>query len=353
MRFRVRASLIGLLVAACIAVAGTVGAVTASAHTGQIAISCAKVSFSFASFPTHGKNQVNLHVSVDGHSSSSQESFYGSSYSTDIQLNLANTGNHTVTASADWRVDGGGNAGPVTQQISCGSPPCGHNGSGSYGSGGSGNNCTPPPCKHDCTPPPVTPPTPPVVPTPPTPPADLGVQKMVDNPTPSIGDMVTYTIITTNHGPGTAVNAQISDPIPAGLELLSLNALDDPVHCTITGGVGAQMVMCSYGDMANGQVMTLHVTARVDQAGTWPNTVCESEDVADQNQQANGCSTATITVNTPPAATPPAATPPAPKPAPAPKPPHKAKPPVKHHKPAPKPKHHPKHKKAVAPPTTL
>src|SRR5207244_11559024 len=47
--------------------------------------------------------------------------------------------------------------------------------------------------------------------------ADLAVQKSVNNPTPNVGDTITFTITLTDNGPNSASNVQLSDPFPAGL----------------------------------------------------------------------------------------------------------------------------------------
>ena len=49
--------------------------------------------------------------------------------------------------------------------------------------------------------------------------ADLGLAKTVSNRTPNVGDMVAFTITLSNKGPDTATNVQVSDPLPAGLDV--------------------------------------------------------------------------------------------------------------------------------------
>lgn len=50
--------------------------------------------------------------------------------------------------------------------------------------------------------------------------ADVEITKLVSNPTPKYGDEITWTIRVTNNGPDTAVNVQVTDIIPQGLELV-------------------------------------------------------------------------------------------------------------------------------------
>lgn len=51
--------------------------------------------------------------------------------------------------------------------------------------------------------------------------ADLGVSKIVDDPTPAVGATVTFTITLTNAGPDTATNVFVNDVIPPGLSFVS------------------------------------------------------------------------------------------------------------------------------------
>ena len=55
--------------------------------------------------------------------------------------------------------------------------------------------------------------------------ADLLVNKGVDNATPNVGDIITFTIDVTNNGPDVANNVEITDQLPAaGLGFISSNA---------------------------------------------------------------------------------------------------------------------------------
>src|SRR5262249_13401208 len=54
--------------------------------------------------------------------------------------------------------------------------------------------------------------------------ADLVLTKQVDNATPNVGDTITFTVGIQNLGPNDATGVLISDPLPAGLMLVS----DDP-----------------------------------------------------------------------------------------------------------------------------
>ena len=45
---------------------------------------------------------------------------------------------------------------------------------------------------------------------------DLELDKSVDNPTPNVGDNVTFTLTVTNDGPDGATNVVVTDQLPAG-----------------------------------------------------------------------------------------------------------------------------------------
>jgi len=56
---------------------------------------------------------------------------------------------------------------------------------------------------------------------------DLTIAKTVDDPTPNIGQTITFTLVVTNAGPDIATNVTVADPVPAGFTY---------VAASITGG---------------------------------------------------------------------------------------------------------------------
>jgi len=50
--------------------------------------------------------------------------------------------------------------------------------------------------------------------------SDLELIKLVDEPTPNIGDVVTFTIEVTNNGPAPAANVVVTDAVPNGEQSL-------------------------------------------------------------------------------------------------------------------------------------
>ena len=47
--------------------------------------------------------------------------------------------------------------------------------------------------------------------------------KTVSNPTPNVGDPITFTVTLTNQGPDAATGVQVTDLLPAGLSFVSAN----------------------------------------------------------------------------------------------------------------------------------
>ena len=120
--------------------------------------------------------------------------------------------------------------------------------------------------------------------------ADLTVTKSVDNPIPSEGDTIVYTVHVTNGGPGNTTGVEVTDQLPTGVTWVSDDSGDD-----YDAGTG----LWSVGDLANADTATLHVTATVD-TGTAGSTITNTAQVtaSDQNDpdQDNNTDTATIRV---------------------------------------------------------
>src|SRR5262249_45956950 len=85
--------------------------------------------------------------------------------------------------------------------------------------------------------------------------ADLAIVKRVSNPTPNVGDTITLTVTLTNNGPADASGVQVTDPLPAGLSLLTFN----PSQGTYTEATGVWDV----GSLGRDATATLTLTARV------------------------------------------------------------------------------------------
>jgi uncharacterized repeat protein (TIGR01451 family) len=131
-------------------------------------------------------------------------------------------------------------------------------------------------------------------------PADLELSKVVDRAQIVVGDTVTFAVTLANLGPATATGVQITDAIPADLEVVdsavSVGALD------LATGVW------SLDTLAPGATATLTLTVGADEAGTFTNTVevTASERPDPDSTPGNGdpteddWSSATVTVVTAP-----------------------------------------------------
>jgi uncharacterized repeat protein (TIGR01451 family) len=131
-----------------------------------------------------------------------------------------------------------------------------------------------------------------------TPDADIGVTKS-DSPDPvSVGSNLTYTMVVTNHGPGPAPDAALSDRLPTGVTLVSMSTTRG--SCSLAAGV----VGCSFGTLFLNETATVTIVVRVDSAGTLTNTAGVSTSVSDPNVGNNQVATAQTTAQgpfTPPA----------------------------------------------------
>jgi uncharacterized repeat protein (TIGR01451 family)/fimbrial isopeptide formation D2 family protein len=83
-------------------------------------------------------------------------------------------------------------------------------------------------------------------------PADVAIVKTVTPALVLVSDLVTYTLVVSNNGPGLAQNVIVTDALPAGLTLVS------------AGGnpISTNPLIWPLGDLLAGQVVTLQVVAR-------------------------------------------------------------------------------------------
>ncbi|MEI8306987.1 MAG: DUF11 domain-containing protein, partial [Chloroflexales bacterium] len=110
--------------------------------------------------------------------------------------------------------------------------------------------------------------------------ADLSVRKTVDNPTPNVGDIVTFTIAVANAGPSNATGVAISEPLPAGLTFVS----DTPSQGSYDPATGVWMI----GGIAIGNVVTLDLRVQVSGVGPYTNIAAISRsDQYDPNDKNN------------------------------------------------------------------
>ena len=116
--------------------------------------------------------------------------------------------------------------------------------------------------------------------------ADLVLGQSVSNPTPNVGDTVTFTVTLTNQGPDTATGVSISDLVPAGLSVVSAT----PTQGTYNPGTGVWTV----GTLPTTSPQTLVIQATVVSPNAETNTATvSSADEFDPNA-ANNSAAATV-----------------------------------------------------------
>ncbi len=106
---------------------------------------------------------------------------------------------------------------------------------------------------------------------------DLTATKTADASPVSAGSQIGFTITVSNsddQGTGTAHDVTLNDPLPAGSDL-AWSIDDQPAGnpCSITGSAGSQTLECSFGDMAPGDSVSVHVVSDTSKAdcSTLPN----------------------------------------------------------------------------------
>jgi uncharacterized repeat protein (TIGR01451 family)/fimbrial isopeptide formation D2 family protein len=97
----------------------------------------------------------------------------------------------------------------------------------------------------------------------------------------------TYTLTYTNNGPSTSHDATVTDTLPSGV---NIDSVDDP-NCTTQSGV----VTCSEGTMTVGQTGTVHIAVTATDVGGQDDAATVSADEPDPNP-ANNAAAAGLTV---------------------------------------------------------
>ncbi|RMG57565.1 MAG: DUF11 domain-containing protein, partial [Gammaproteobacteria bacterium] len=122
---------------------------------------------------------------------------------------------------------------------------------------------------------------------------DIAVTKVVDNAGPSTGSNVTYTITVVNNGPSAATGVTISEDLP--LDNVSMTYVSHSASKgTFTPGTPGTW---SIGNLANGETVTLQLTATVNIAsGSIVNTASVSAVNEPDSDNTNDSDDATITI---------------------------------------------------------
>jgi uncharacterized repeat protein (TIGR01451 family) len=114
--------------------------------------------------------------------------------------------------------------------------------------------------------------------------ADVSILKTQLLDTVTTGQQEQYTLTVKNNGPTTASGVAVSDPMPAGVT---------PNSATTTTGsctVAAPNVNCALGDMLNGAIATITITATTSGTGSVTNTGTVSSSTFDPNPSNNSSS---------------------------------------------------------------
>jgi uncharacterized repeat protein (TIGR01451 family) len=113
--------------------------------------------------------------------------------------------------------------------------------------------------------------------------ADLAIAKGVDNPTPTVGLNVTFTVTLSDNGPDAATNVTVADLLPAGLTFVSAT----PSQGTYNNSSGVWTV----GTVTTAALQTLQILATVN---SLPSSNTASITHADQFDPNLGNNTATV-----------------------------------------------------------
>jgi uncharacterized repeat protein (TIGR01451 family) len=81
---------------------------------------------------------------------------------------------------------------------------------------------------------------------------DIQITKRASAPSVHVGDRITYTLVVTNNGPGTATGVTVSDPLPAEVEFVSVSSTQGP--CT-----GGRVISCDLGTITPGGSVTITI----------------------------------------------------------------------------------------------
>src|SRR5262249_40837594 len=117
--------------------------------------------------------------------------------------------------------------------------------------------------------------------------ADLQVSKTVSNPTPNVGDTVTFTVTLADLGPDAATNVTVQDLLPAGLTFVSATPSQ--------GGYSSATGVWTVGTVTTATPQTLQIQATVADPGAGTNTASVSQSDQFDPVTTNNSDDATVT----------------------------------------------------------
>jgi len=124
--------------------------------------------------------------------------------------------------------------------------------------------------------------------------SDPAVTKTANPATAQVGDTVTFTLVVTNNGPGSADNVNLTDPIPAFLDISNVTVVPAGPLVSIVGNT----VTVSIGTLTPAQTYTVTITTIVNSLGAPPggtNSVSVTTTSGDADP-ANNASSALVTI---------------------------------------------------------
>lgn len=124
--------------------------------------------------------------------------------------------------------------------------------------------------------------------------ADVEIVKTPSANPSRVADRLTYNLRVTNHGPATATNVTVSDPLPAGLTFDGVTTS----RGTCSYNAGTRTIACNVGTLTNGQVAAITVRTIVDGSAsglTINNTATVSASQSDP-RMANNTSSAPVSI---------------------------------------------------------
>ncbi|WP_181311042.1 DUF7507 domain-containing protein [Nocardioides campestrisoli] len=119
---------------------------------------------------------------------------------------------------------------------------------------------------------------------------DIAVTKTIDEPTPDVGETVTFTVTATNNGPAAATDVVIEDQLPGGRLTLLSSSTAGPQASTYSATTGEWSIPA----LAVGNAVTLTITARVETNGVVSNTASLAELTQVDTDASNNSATVTL-----------------------------------------------------------
>ena len=120
----------------------------------------------------------------------------------------------------------------------------------------------------------------------PLPVTEIEIIKTASNATPNVGSSITFTIVVKNNGPSNATNVVVTDNLLSGYTYQS-NTTTVGTYNNVTG-------LWNVGNLTNGQIETMTITALVNPTGNYKNTAVVTQTEYDSDPT-NNTSTTTPT----------------------------------------------------------